>query len=90
MQHLRGFEISVLPVTNTKPRRVKIFDTRHEVRTIISWNYDKNTSAEIAIDYLKSQGIEIIAYTYNEKEYRYTLLTDNFRTTFNTRKPGGV
>jgi hypothetical protein len=80
MQHLRGFEIGVLPVTNTKGRRVRIFDTRHEVRHIVSWDYSKNTALEIAQDYLESRGINLVAQTYNEKSHQYTILSDDFAT----------
>lgn len=80
MRHLRGFEIGVLPVTNTKGRRVKIYDTRHEVRHIVSWDYSKDTSLEIAQDYLESRGINLVAQTYNEKSHQYTILSDDFAT----------
>tara|TARA_Y100000004_G_scaffold179848_1_gene223886 strand:+ start:439 stop:699 length:261 start_codon:yes stop_codon:yes gene_type:complete len=80
MQHLRGFEIGVLPVTNTKGRRVRIFDTRHEVRHIVSWDYRRDTALQIAQDYLESRGINLVAQTYNEKEHRYTILSDDFAT----------
>ena len=80
MQHLRGFEIGILPVTNTKGRRVRIFDTRHEVRHIVSWNYSRDTALQIAQDYLESRGINLVAQTYNEKENRYTILSDDFAT----------
>ena len=80
MQHLRGFEIGYLPVTNTKGSRVRIFDTRHEVRHIVSWDYSKNTSLEIAQDYLESRGISLVAHTYNEKTHQYTILSDDFAT----------
>jgi len=80
MEHLRGFEINALSVTNTKGRRVKIFDTRHEVRHIISWDYTYDTSKDIALNYLRSRGIECVAYTVNEKNYTYTILTNDFAT----------
>ena len=80
MQHLRGFEIDVFPVTNTKGRRVKIFDTRHEVKVVIPWDYQFNNSKEIAFNYLRNRGINCVAFTYNEKNYLYTILTDDFAT----------
>ena len=80
MQHLRGFEIGVLPVTNTKGRRVKIYDTRHEVRHIVSWDYSEDTSLDIAQNYLESRGIKQVAFTYNERTHQYTILSDDFAT----------
>ena len=80
MKHLRGFEIDVLPATNTKGRRVKIYDTRHEVRHIVSWDYSEDTSLDIAQNYLVSVGIKPVAFTYNEKSHQYTILSEDFET----------
>ena len=79
-EHLRGFEAYYLSPTMHRGTRCKIVDTRHEKSITIPWDYERSTSFEVALDYLTSRGIEIVAHTYNEKTYRFTLLTADFAT----------
>tara|TARA_R100001463_G_scaffold66729_2_gene120355 strand:+ start:1084 stop:1392 length:309 start_codon:yes stop_codon:yes gene_type:complete len=83
LNHLRGIEVKYMPPTNHKGARIKIYDTRHEVRKIISYNYSYNNARDEAIDYLMARGIEINSMTYNEKTHTHTLLTLDFATSIN-------
>ncbi len=86
LNHLRGIEIKYLPATTWKGSRVKIYDTRHKVSKIISYNYSYNNARDIGIDYLLKKGIEIDSMTYNEKSHIYTILTKDFATPIKEEK----
>ncbi len=79
-EHLRGFECYYLSPTTHRGTRCKIVDTRHEKSITIPWDYKRNTTFEVALDFLTDRGINIVAHTYNEKTGRHTLLTADFAT----------
>ena len=83
LNHLRGIEVKYMPPTKFKGAKIKIYDTRHEVRKIISYNYSYNNARDEAIDYLMARGIEIDSMTYNEKTHTHTLLSLDFATSIN-------
>tara|TARA_R100000734_G_C3305511_1_gene96016 strand:+ start:825 stop:1121 length:297 start_codon:yes stop_codon:yes gene_type:complete len=80
LNHLRGIEIKYLAPTNYKGSRVKIYDTRHKVSKIISYDYSYSNARDIGIEYLLQRGIEIDSMTYNEKNHIHTILTKDFAT----------
>tara|TARA_R100001460_G_scaffold106306_1_gene153711 strand:+ start:301 stop:606 length:306 start_codon:yes stop_codon:yes gene_type:complete len=86
LNHLRGIEIKYLAPTNYKGSRVKIYDTRHEVCKIISYDYSYNNARDIGIEYLLKRGIEINSMTYNEKTHIHTILTKDFATSIKEGK----
>tara|TARA_R100001129_G_scaffold164936_1_gene131316 strand:- start:342 stop:647 length:306 start_codon:yes stop_codon:yes gene_type:complete len=86
LNHLRGIEIKYLAPTNYKGSRVKIYDTRHEVSKIISYDYSYNNARDIGIEYLLKRGIEIDSMTYNEKTHIHTILTKDFATSIKEGK----
>ena len=86
LNHLRGIEIKYLAPTNYKGSRVKIYDTRHEVSKIISYDYSYNNARDIGIEYLLKKGIEIDSMTYNEKTHIHTILTKDFATSIKEDK----
>ena len=79
MKNLRAFKIKALQATNTKNTRVSIKDMRNKTSKIISWDYEFNSMAEIAISYLKSIGIKITCKA-ECGEVEDVVLTDNFET----------
>jgi len=83
LNHLRGFEVKYLQPTDTRGSRVSIYDTRHQVRKIISYDYRIGNTRDTAIDYLVNDcGITIDSFTSNDKNDRVvgTLLTKDFKT----------
>ena len=86
LNHLRGIEIKYLAPTNYQGSRVKIYDTRHEVSKIISYDYSYNNARDIGIEYLLQRGIEIDSMTYNEKTHIHTILTKDFATSIKEGK----
>ena len=80
MNHKRAFRIKYLSPTNTKGERVKIIDIRHKNSWIISYDYSKNNIKEIAIEFLKNEGIKIDGYFYDEHSHEYYLMTDSFES----------
>ena len=86
LNHLRGIEIKYLAPTNYKGSRVKIYDTRHEISKIISYDYSYNNARDIGIEYLLKRGIEIDSMTYNEKTHIHTILTKDFATSIKEGK----
>ena len=80
LNHLRGIEIKYLAPTYHRGSRVKIYDTRHEVSKIISYDYSYNNARDVGINYLMERGIKIDSMTYNEKTHIHTILTKDFAT----------
>lgn len=54
-------KIDYIPVTNHRPSRVKLTDTRLKETKIIPYDYAFNSIEDMAIDYLKSKKIKVIA-----------------------------
>ena len=84
--HVRGIKVKCLPPTNTKGLRVKLIDTRLKENVIISYDYDCDSSKEVAINYLTSCQITIDSYSCNEFKSEYLLNTLDFETSIKTGK----
>ena len=67
LNHLRGIEIKYLAPTYHRGSRVKIYDTRHEVSKIISYDYSYNNARDVGINYLMERGIKIDSMTFFTK-----------------------
>ena len=83
LNHLRGFEVKYLCPTDTKGSRVSIYDTRHQTRKVISYDYRIGNTRDTAINYLINKcGIVIDAFTSNDKNGNVvgTILTKDFAT----------
>ena len=80
LNHLRAFKIKFLPATNFKGARVAINDLRHKKRVIESFNYEIGDIKNQGFKFLKDLGIKVNSFYYNEKDYTYTLLSENFET----------
>ena len=83
MRTYRGFKVETMPATNTQPARVKITDLRFAKVIILHYSaHSSDNSKDIAIHYLQSLGIEVIAQTWCENKYsvqQYSIyLTENF------------
>ena len=73
----KGFEVTYVPATNTKPSKVRIKDLRMKKTKIISYDYEMDDIEDMAKKYLDSRlGIEIVAVVLCERGN--ILLTDNF------------
>lgn len=60
MQNYHLIEARYLGPTNTRGSRVKLISARYEQSVTIPYNYEFNSSKDIAIDYLKKQGHNVI------------------------------
>tara|TARA_R100000655_G_scaffold73157_2_gene111647 strand:- start:216 stop:515 length:300 start_codon:yes stop_codon:yes gene_type:complete len=80
LNHLRAFNIKVLPATDYKGTRVVINDLRNKKRVIQSYSYEIGDIKNQGFKFLKDLGIKVNSFYYNEKDYTYTLLTENFET----------
>lgn len=80
LNHLRAFNVKCLPTTNFKGTRVLINDLRHKKRIILSYDYEIGNIKNQAFKFLNDLGIKVNSFYYNEKDYSYTLLTENFET----------
>jgi len=86
LNHLRAFNIKVLPATNYKGTRVVINDLRNKKRVVQSYNYEIGCIRNQAFKFLLDLGIKVNSFYYNEKDYTYTLLTENFETMINNKR----
>lgn len=75
LKNYRAFIVKYLSPTNSRGARVKINDPRFEASKIISYNYEFNSAADTALEYLNSIGIEIAGQCDNE-----ILFTADFNT----------
>tara|TARA_R100001082_G_scaffold31922_1_gene16388 strand:- start:759 stop:1058 length:300 start_codon:yes stop_codon:yes gene_type:complete len=80
LNHLRAFNIKVLPATDYKGTRVVINDLRNKKRVIQSYSYEIGDIKNQGFKFLKDLGIKVNSFYYNEKDYTYTLLSENFET----------
>tara|TARA_B100000029_G_scaffold185901_1_gene183303 strand:- start:168 stop:467 length:300 start_codon:yes stop_codon:yes gene_type:complete len=80
LNHLRAFNIKYLPPTNYKGSRVVINDLRNKKRVIQSYDYEIGNIKSQGFKFLKDTGIKVNSFYYNEKDYTYTLLSENFET----------
>jgi hypothetical protein len=63
--------------TNTLGSRVKLYSHRFAGGITISYNYSYNNIEEMAIDYLKNKGFNILSS--GEATKRSIIITDTFR-----------
>jgi len=85
LNHLRAFNIKFLGPTNYKGTRVVIYDLRNKKRVVQSYNYEIGDIKNQAFKFLLDLGIEVNSFYYNEKDYTYTLLSENFETMINNK-----
>ncbi len=77
MKNMRSFTITFVPVSNTKPARVRIYDNRYKKRYFASYtDSPSDRSEEVAQTWLLSKGI--VCNTLTEGKRGFILLTDNF------------
>ena len=60
MQNFNLLEVKFLRATNCKGARVKITSERMKESVVIPFDYQFNGTDEIAVDYLKKNGIEVL------------------------------
>ncbi len=63
--------------TNARGSRVLLFSPRFGSRKTIAYNYSKNDIGEMAIDYLKEQGFNVLGK--GEAKEGYYIVTDTFQ-----------
>ena len=87
MLQLRTIEVKTLSATNTQGTRIKLTDTFYNGRNsdykttvTIPYNYELNGSIDHALQFCKECKIKIIGYSYNTRNYTYSLLTKDFKT----------
>ena len=80
--HFKGYEVKL--GTNTKGERVKITESRNGFRKFISYDYEKDNIAEMAIDYLESIGIK--TYGFLSTQEGYVIVTNDFDKTLSGKK----
>lgn len=81
MENLRAFEVTYKGPTNTRGSRVILKDLRFDVIKVIPFSYEKNDIGEMANDYLKLKGIDILFCSEGKKGY--ILTTRNFTNQIN-------
>ena len=79
MKNYRLFILKYIPVTDTKPARMRITDTRFKKSIVINRRYG-NQFTDDAIEELKSFEIVIVGKSWNEANGETYLFTDNFET----------
>jgi hypothetical protein len=70
-------EVRYLGPTNFKGARVSIFSPRFNERKIINFNYEMNSIADMAIDYLIKSDFNVIGK--GESKDGYFIITDTFQ-----------
>ena len=77
--NLRTFDVKIIPATNYRGTRVKIFDNRHSQSKTLGYDYQVGNIAEQAITWLENNlSIDIIGFSHIDKTGHYILITDNF------------
>jgi hypothetical protein len=71
-------EVKYLGATNTKGSRVKMYSPRFEKSKTISFDYSFNSIDEMAMEYLKKQGFDIIGQ--GQTKDGYAIITNTFKT----------
>lgn len=61
MKNLHALEIKFYPATNNSGARVGIISKRFSQRVTINFDYEFDTTTEIAINYLTKKGFNIVA-----------------------------
>jgi len=87
MKQLRTIQVKTLSATNTQGTRIKLIDTFYNGRNserkttvTIPYNYHLNGAIDHGIKFCKTCNINIIGYSYNTRNYTYSLLTTDFET----------
>ncbi len=70
-------EVVYLGATNNKGSRVKMYSPRFETSKTIPFNYSLNSIDEMAIEYLKNNGFEIIGQ--GETKKGFAIITSTFK-----------
>ena len=73
IKNFQLFQVKYLGATNTKGSRVSIKDTRFKQLVVIPYDYSFNSAMDIAINYLKERGYNVIGRAENE------VLADDFK-----------
>lgn len=85
MENFRGIKAKYIGPTNNRGAYIKLVDLRRRESIKLSlFNTDKDDASEIAEEYLKSIGIEVIGRIENGGD-GYILFTDNFTQSINSR-----
>jgi hypothetical protein len=92
MYQLRTIQVKTLSATNTQGTRIKLVDTFYNGRNsdrktsvTIPYNYELNGAIDHGLKFCKECGIKIIGYSYNTRNYTYSLLTKDFETQLKKR-----
>ncbi len=81
VENFRAFQVFYLGATNSMGSRVKINDLRFSVSKTISYSYEFNSTYEIAEDFLRKKGINLIGRA--EAKDSYLIFSDNFEIQIN-------
>lgn len=86
MKNFRVIRVKTLPVTNTKGLRVKLIEDRCGIKdtVIISYDYKFDNFKDLAIDYLKNLGINVVGFGSIGDEY--VLFSDSWGVDFKPLK----
>ena len=76
MKNLKSYEVKYLGATNTLGSRVKIIDHLRGCSKTIDWDYTYAYTLDMAVAFLKRNGVNIVATS--ELKSSYIVLTDTF------------
>ena len=76
--HFKSFKVKYTPANNKRGSGVIITDTRTGNRKTIPYNYKFNNARDIAYDFLNKHNLEIVGFTWDEKNQAYYFLTKDF------------
>lgn len=77
MKNYHVLKVAYLGPTNFKGSRVKITSERFEQSKTISWNYSFNSSYDIAADWLKNNGFDLLGIA--EGKDCYYIISETFK-----------
>lgn len=75
--HFRGIEVKWMPITNTKPARIQLYDTRQGQRKYIPVVDDEHI-VFTATEYLSTRGIPVFGFSGDHHRGVYHLFTNDF------------
>ena len=78
MENFNLIAVKYLPATNTRGSRVSMFSPRFKKRKTIAYDYQKNSTAEIAQEYLKENGFNIVGV--GEFNATDIIISDTFKS----------
>ena len=92
MYQLRTIQVKTLSATNTQGTRIKLTDTFYNGRNserktivILPYNYELDGAIDHGLKFCEECGIKIIGYSYDTRNYTYSLLTKDFKTQLKKR-----